>query len=458
MEDKKLKIIKISVIVLVIVFVLLATVTVAFLGYRYLGFKDKSGDASVKTQEETIEPKFLALDNQYEVVGNATDRVTYNGNSYYWEYSDPNQQQSTFIIEDQSGNKQEMLDSRSKSDIYVVTDKIFVTQYDVSDNFPNVIVYDMDANQIEEKQDFAITGIDYSTGNLLMDKWYEASEGEHCIYNPHTDEFLDIEIPTYAKMFTTDYGIYYAQSDYDNPETVYLYMCDYEYAQFVEISNATVNDQYSISSKYANIYSLQETEQSIYYLYGYSDGSAGMYQTGGLCRIDKETFVTEEIAKQSQGKEGTVPVFYAFVKNGEEIVIYADEDDDYQKYTAYYNVTTGEKGVTDMMLGALNTPIYNRVYNDDYSSYKEVSYWIYPEADGEIVHIMDKVDVESIGDTYIYVENISYQGNVTYYDVDYHKTNDSPDSWRDATVTYKIESYMYNEETNEITLLNTVEY
>lgn len=378
-----------------------------------------------------------------QVVNNGGLAVQYNNTYYYWIFSGFGNDTMYTLIREEEGITEELYTCKFQSNIFLLDNTVFINQH--GNNYSDV--WTLKINLLGEKdilEGVSVIGVDLYTNKLFMECPYDSAirKKGYYIYDIFNDVLTRVNaVSENVRCLAISNGsVYFIENTKDN-KSIMLSLYDLKNNEFRVIS--IVTDRYTYGPyPVCNIYYIQETNSGIYYSYGYSDGTGHYFQGGNLAYVDKDSYSTKIIADMYDTPNSNGPQFYVFQQDGIEKVLYYNAK---KNSVCVMNVETGETVISDMLLGTLQTPIYE--YENEI-----VRYWMYPSEDGRIIEILPAMQFKK-DDIYVYVENISYTGQSVFYELDYQRDNPNPTSWRDYTETFKREAYVYNIETKENRIL-----
>ena len=257
----------------------------------------------------------------------------------------------------------------------------------------------------------------------------------------------------WAECLAVGDGVAYFAVSTDDYAGEVLVQCDLETAtgeELVEVRG---------ERRGCDIIFFQETDEAIYISYGVIAGTGDYYQdgTGGLIQIDKgnkqKKLLTVDIGGEVPDEGMLVydgPAFYAFHSGGKEYVMYYDN----RGAPTLMEVASGHITTTDMPFGLLGDPFSTLSLDEG------TKFWMYQFPDGKVKQILPEFEsnVTRIDNWERYVDNINYTGQKVFYDMVYEKENPNPASWRDYTIEYRRELYVFDSVTGETRLLSSIEY
>ncbi len=418
---------------------------------------DKYGFMRTKIDSDILTDK--AYNGVSEVVGNGSFSVGCDDGTFYWEYSGNNISPAhALIFEDNNGNAKQLYNGANRGEIYLLNNTLIVNQITENPWSYTVVVMTQDGKVIEEIQDFQVVGLDNVNDNFILFNNYHTDlyKTSYYNYNVSNNKFEPaVWSDQDTRFLDSNNGVVYFYKNTDDNEGVIIYSYDVEKNKTQKLSTSYIEyygqgpglgPGYGYSP--CTIYHFQATEASLYYSYGFSGGSGNYIQKAKISMYDKlsgETIDLPDISSENEYRLGYE--FYVYAEdNVEKILYYSSEKN--------ANIIVSNKGkdsvLTDKLIGMLG-----KAFTE--SDGKREPYWIYPDDSGEIIKILPPVQVDESAE-YAFIENVTYTGTYAFYDIDYHKTNPKPNSWRDYTITDKLETYRYNNKTGERTLIGEMQY
>lgn len=387
-----------------------------------------------KTPDSEDEQETVPADT---VIGNGQHAIQEGDTLYYWTISDDG-----CTLVSKGSTETQLYTASERGDIYAMGDKLYVNQSTDSGKKLHTVCIDPATGSTETIADVNVAGIHPDATALILKN---RNNTQYYLCTPEDGQVaLDPIFDTYYYCGFGQDSAYFYINPSDDKTTVILYAMDLSTQALTELSTSKIDHDYSYGSA-CEIPFLQETEEAVYYSYGYLSGSGNYYQMGGgFVRVDADG--SEKFAEMIGFNDWyNGPEFYVFQKDGVEWVRFASDK------VKLWNSATGEITEENVPLGTLGQPFITQN-----STYTEEYYWIYPDTTGAVVELMPANSVDRTSEYNQFVQNLCYVGDYTFYDVVYHKPNPTPDSWRDATIAYKQELYQYNRVTGETTLIGTV--
>lgn len=421
---------------------------------------DQDAIASVEAKIAEVSQETQESTGTNDAINNGGLAVHYNDSYYYWAFAGSIDEPAyTLIKEDSTGTTEELLSSTIRSNIYLLNNIVFVNQR--GENYSDIWVERL--NDFGEKgtmENVEVVGINKELNQLILAEYVRNTQGysggrRYYIYSAIDSDLTAMEaISSNARYLEMgDDVAFFVENTADNAGVI-LSAYDLGKHIFSEISRAFADYSESLGpgwgSSPCEIYQLQETEQAIYYSYGYQAGSGGFFQPGGgLARVDKSNYDTEIIAEIGDSPNDGWPLFYVFQQDGvEKVLYYSNEIGD----IVVTDVEIGETVPSGMFLGALGKPFFE--YTNGTQNVNQRCY-MYVDMSGEARQILP--DMYFGEERLVYIENVSFTGNYVFYELNHQMDNPNPTSWRDGSITFRREMYVYDMATEETRFLCSIE-
>lgn len=394
----------------------------------------KETEAAIVTEPAAEEESIVTLNNGGQA-------VAWGDALLYWKPTGTAEQETFDLILRKHEGETTLLESASmRSGIYLLAGSVFIN----SDQGAARI--DPETGNYELLEGLRIAGLEEELGILIL-----SGNAGYSLYNGSTEKLDSVsENAVFLAMGT---GAAYFTANTEDETGVILYRLDLATLEFAQISQA--ESTYSGGTAPGYGYSgcmveyIQETDTAIYYSYGHRGGSGNYYQpdSGGIIRVSKEDYSSTFLSAIGDTPTYAGPQFYVFRKDGNDQVLFYDGD----YALKVLDVATGALSPSDLPVGPFRVPF--STYSDGF-----LDYWIYPEMDGQVVHLLREAVSDGENGIYTYYENISYLDSCVIYDKIYQKDNPNPTSWRDYTVTYRLEVHLLDLTTGETQLLAELDY
>lgn len=393
--------------------------------------------ASVETESTAVEETEPEVSAEPAVIVNNGGLAVRCGDTYYYWISENSATGSLYTLtEEVDGSSSELLQSYSRSKIYLSGSRIYINHSASSGGAASLLSLDLNDGTQQVFEGVQVVGVDDHTANLVV-----LESGVYSVLN--TDTMVQNAIGSGKSYLGCSGGSVFFSETTEDMYSAHLWRYDLSSGEFSNISTCTADygnwDAPGYGYSGCEIVHVQQTDQYIYYSYGYYGGTGFFFQSGGLSCVSKLDGTTRVLSALSDTPDARGPVFYVYSQDGSEYVRC------YEGYERQVTICmdTMEAVSSDYALGLLGQafPVSGN------------GYWISDVMDGQVKQILPAVTLEVADGVTYYCTNINYTGTYVFYDVLYQKENPNWTSWRDMTVEYLRESYRYDPQTGEAVLL-----
>lgn len=392
------------------------------------------------------------------VVGNGSYAVGSDSGIYYWTYSESNvNPEYTLVFEKDNGDIKEIYNGITRGEIYLLDDTLIINQHlynsEIYTPQYSAVVLSAEGDFIEEIPDFLVKDIDETKGYYVLYNHYHTDlyDTPYYIYSIDNGSFTPAPWSDEDVRFANaNNGIvyYYVNTDDDRGIILYSYNVENECSKELTTSYIEYNGKgpgYGDSP--CSIHHMQETENTIYYSCVYTAGSGNYIQRAKLFMYDKVNGKNIELTDDINEIGAD---FYVFIENGiEKVLCYNDKLNS--------NVIISDRG-NSIEATDKNVQLIGKSYREGGTGVG-VPHYLYIDDSGDNIQILPETLVDNADDyVIVYIDNVCYTGEYTFYDIDYHKQNHNSSSWRDTSITDKLETYRYNLKTGKTESICSMKY